>query len=306
MKIAPLLAFAAGLAATVASWPSRAIDYEPLDWVPVPRGTQVLALYYEYGQHNSYNNTLGGTFSGDTHLNSEIGLVRYIHYSESSLFGHQWDWNVILPFGRLRDGRIDGQSLGDASGVGDPIASVGYFLVDQPEQKRWLTFAPYVTIPIGSYDKNKPINIGGNRWIYNFQGDFTQGLSEKFTLDLAAGWTWYGDNTEAGNGSQRLTQETSYELYGWLVYDVTDLARRAWQGASNAKLSLGWMGLYGGEQKLDGVLNGQKVRQDQLRLAYMMNFSPTVQGLLQVSRDVHLEGGFKQNFGLTARLVKAF
>ena len=112
-----LLAIVMGLAAALASSAVWAIDYEPLDWVPLPRGTQMLALYYEYGEHNSYNNTIAGTSSRDTSLDSQIGIARYIHYNKESLFGHQYDWNVIVPFGRLRDGRILGQSLGDASGV---------------------------------------------------------------------------------------------------------------------------------------------------------------------------------------------
>ncbi len=138
------------------------------------------------------------------------------------------------------------------------------------------------------------------------QGDYTQGIGDKFTLDVSAGWTWYGDNTKAGNGSQRLKQDTSYELYGWGAYDVTDAVRRAFPGASNAKVSLGYMGTFGGEQKLDGASNGQKARQDQLRAVYMMNFSPKTQGLIEVSHDMHVEGGFKQNFGLILRLVNAF
>jgi hypothetical protein len=38
----------------------------------------------------------------------------------------------------------------------------------------------------------------------------------------------------------------------------------------------------------------------------MMNFSPTTQGQLEVTHDMHVEGQFKQNFGLTLRLVTAF
>jgi hypothetical protein len=66
------------------------------------------------------------------------------------------------------------------------------------------------------------------------------------------------------------------------------------------------MGNFGGEQKLDGISNGQKARKDQLRAAYMMNFSPTTQGLIEVTHDMHVEGQFKQNFGLVLRLVNAF
>lgn len=297
---------ACGLGAAIVAGPAWAIDYQPFDWVPLPPGTKVLSLYYEYGAHDAYNNTITGTFDHDTNLDSQIGIVRYIHYGKEPLFGHQWDWNVLVPFGSLRDGRINGQQLGNASGVGDPVASIGYFLINEPEKKTWLTFAPYLTIPIGTYDRNKPLNLGGNRWIYNFQGDLTQGIGDKFTVDVSAGWTWYGDNTKAGNGYQRLTQATSYELYAWLAYDVSDAVRHAFPGASNAQVAIGYMGIFGGEQKLDGISNGQKARQDQLRATYMMNFSPTTQGLVEVTHDIHVEGQFKQNFGLILRLVNAF
>jgi hypothetical protein len=302
-SLVPAVACTLGVVTATPSW---AIDYQPFDWVPLPRGTRVLSLYYEYGAHDSYNNTIAGTFDNDTNLDSHVGIVRYIHYGKDDLFGHQWDWNVLVPFGGLRDGRINGQSLGNANGVADPVASVGYFFISEPEKKSFLTFAPYVTVPIGSYDRNKPLNLGGNRWIYNFQGDYTQGIGDKLTIDVSAGWTWYGDNTKAGDGSQRLKQDTSYEVYGWLAYDVSDAVRGAWNGASNAQVAIGYMGIYGGEQKLDGISNGQRARQDQLRVACMMNFSPTTQGLVEATHDIHVEGGFKQNFGLTLRLVNAF
>lgn len=299
-------AIASGFGAAIMASPAWAIDYQPFDWVPLPRGTKVLSLYDEYATRNSYNNTIAGTSGKDTSLDSNLGIVRYIHYGKEDLFGHQWDWNVLVPFGSLRNGRINGQQLGNANGVSDPVASIGYFLVNDPEKKRFLTFAPYLTIPIGSYDGNRALNLGGNRWVYNFQGDYTQGIGDKLTIDVSAGWTWYGDNDKAGNGSQKLKQDTSYELYGWLAYDVSDVVRRLLPGASNAKVALGYMGIFGGEQKLDGIANGQKSRQDQLRVAYMMNFSPATQGLIEVTRDMKVEGQFKQNFGLTLRLVNAF
>ncbi len=297
-------AIACGLGAAIAACPTWAIDYQPFDWVPLPRGTKVLSLYYEYGAHDSYNNTIAGT--SDANLESDVGIVRYIDYRKESLFGHQWDWNVLVPFGGLRNGRIDEQQLGNANGVADPVASIASFLINEPDEKRYLTFAPYLTIPIGSYDRNKPLNLGGNRWIYNFQGDYTQGIGDKFTLDVSVGWTWYGDNNKAGNGYQRLTQDTSYELYGWLAYDVSDAVGHAFPGASNANVAIGYMGIFGGAQKLDSISNGQKARQDQLRATYMMNFSPKTQGLIEVTHDTHVEGQFRQNFGLILRLVNAF
>src|SRR5258708_35020937 len=153
------------LGAEIMDGSSWAIDYQPLDWVRLPRGTKVLSLYYEYGARDSYNNTITGTFDHDTNLDSHIGIVRYIHYSEESLFGHQWDWNVLVPFGSLRDGRINGQQLGDANGVADPVASIGSFLINEPEKKRFLTFAPYLPLPIGASARNHPPNPAAHRGI---------------------------------------------------------------------------------------------------------------------------------------------
>ena len=51
-------AIACGLGAAIMAGPTWAIDYQPFDWVPLPRGTKVLSLYYEYGAHDSYNNTI--------------------------------------------------------------------------------------------------------------------------------------------------------------------------------------------------------------------------------------------------------
>ncbi len=145
----PVPAIACGLGLAITAGPTWAIDYQPFDWVPLPAGTKVLSLYYEYGAHNSYNNTITGSFSNDTKLDSNIGIVRYIHYGKDPLFGHPWDWNVLVPFGSISNGRINGQQLGSASGVSDPVASIGYFFVNEPEKKRFVTFAESRRQPLG-------------------------------------------------------------------------------------------------------------------------------------------------------------
>src|ERR1700758_3446890 len=91
--------------------------------------------YYEYGAH-TFNGTITGTANNNANLDSHIGIARYLHYSEISEQPYVLD--VILPFGALTDGKIDGKRVGDASGVGDPIASAGYWFIDEPQQKRYL------------------------------------------------------------------------------------------------------------------------------------------------------------------------
>ena len=94
----------------------------------------------------TFNGTLAGTANNNANLDRHIGIARYLHYSEISEHPHVLD--VILPFGALTGGKIAGRRLGDASGVGDPIASVGYWFISQPDEKRYLPVATFLTLPI--------------------------------------------------------------------------------------------------------------------------------------------------------------
>ena len=300
-----IAAIAAGLtAATMAARPGQAIDYQPGDWIPFPPGTNVAMGYYEFSTHSQYNSTITGTAKSNTDLYSNIGLARYIYYNE--IFGHPFDLDVIQPFGRLTDGKIDGYRLGNASGAGDLILSPGFWFISRPEQRQWLSAATYTSVPVGSYDNDRALNLGNNRWQNDLQGDLTLGLGDKFTFDVSADWTYYGDNDNFGTGHQKLTRNSTYAAYAWLSYDVTDVVRRGLPGASNASISIGYAGLLGGEQKIARIDNGMKTREDQLRLTCMMFVSPTWQCLVSVGHDIDVSGQFKQSFGLTLRVAKTF
>jgi len=259
--------------------------------------------YYDYGAH-SFSGTIVGTANNNASLDSHIGIARYLHYGEIS--EHPYVLDFILPFGALTNGKIDGKRLDDASGVGDPIASVGYWLINRPEQKRYLSAATFLTLPTGTYDSHRVLNLGGNRWQNDLQVDFTQGFFDKYTIDIAGDWIWYGDNTEAGTGHQTLSQSDTYTAYLWLSRDITPEIQRIFPSASNASISVGYAGSFGGDQKLDGVSTGLKTDEHQIRLTYMQFIMPTLQGLLSFNHDIAANGQFKQNFGLLARIAIIF
>jgi len=298
-----LWAVVATALATIVPSPCLAIDYQPFDWIPFAPGTNVAMGYYDYGAH-SFNGTIAGTAKTNINLDSHIGVGRYLHYSE--IGGHPYVLDFILPFGALTGGKIDGKRLGDASGVGDPIASVGYWLVNQPEQKRYLSAVTFLTLPIGSYDSHRALNLGGNRWQNDLQVDFTQGFLDKYTIDVSADWIWYGDNTEAGAGRQTLSQSSTYTTYLWLSRDMTSEVQQIFPSALNASLSLGYAGSFGGAQRLDGVSTGVRTEEHQIRLTYMQFLTPTLQGLLSFNHDIAAHGQLKQDFGLLARIAFIF
>lgn len=275
---------------------SWAEDYLPFDWVPLPKGFQVVMVYYVYGRRSQFNNTITGNATGGTHLDSNIGIVRYVYYMNG------WDVNVVVPFGGLTDGKISGTSLGSASGGGDPIVSVGGWMIRNSEKKRFLSIAEYVTLPIGTYDKHQALNIGSNRWQSDLQPNLTQGFLRKFTIDLSGDWVYYGDNNQAGAGNQTLSQSSSYGAYGWFSYETTSLRR----SKLPSFVSIGYLGDFSGGQKLDGVSTGAKTGEQQIRGSYTHFITPTWQIVASASHDIAVSGQFKQDFGLTLRLGKVF
>jgi hypothetical protein len=224
--------------------PCRALDFQPFDWVPGKPGVNVLMGYYEYGEHDEYNNFLTGTVTNDTNLDSNIGVVRYLHYN--AIFGHPYVLDLVVPFGTLSNGRIDRERLASTSGVADPLASVGFWFINEPERRSYLSAAVFVSLPIGAYDKRRALNLGGNRWQTDLQIDFTQGFLDKFTIDVSGDWISYGNNNEAGSGSQSLSQDATYSAYAWLSYDMTSTLRRAMPTAIQASLSIGYAGTFRG------------------------------------------------------------
>src|ERR1700723_2543019 len=76
--------------------PCRAIDYQPFDWIPVPAGTFVAQGYYAFGTRNEYNNTITGTFKNNTHLDSNIGVARFLYYDK--VLDHPYVVDFLVPF----------------------------------------------------------------------------------------------------------------------------------------------------------------------------------------------------------------
>jgi hypothetical protein len=283
--------------------PCRAFDYQPFDFVSHPRGTSVLMGYYQFVTRGELTNTLTGAVK-DSHLDSHIGIARYLYYDEA--FGNPFVLDLILPFGALTDARIGGNPAGTASGIGDPTVNVGYWLINQPEHGRYLAIASFLTIPLGSYDRQSPVNLGTNRWQHDLQLNFTQTLFDKFTIDVSGAWTYYSRNTDVGPAHRVLAQDSSWSAYAWLTYDVTSAVRRAMPTAGRSSLSVGYAGTFGGAVKLDGVLNGSKAEEHQIRLSYSQFVVPTWQVLMSLSHDLSATGQFKQDFGLLLRIAKVF
>src|SRR5215510_7694164 len=284
--------------------PCHALDYQPGDWVAFPVGTNILMGYTQFATRSKLDNTIVGAVP-ESHLDSEIGIARFLHYGQ--ILGHTIALQAILPFRALTNGKVNGQDLRDASGIGDPAIAAGMWFINDPIGKRWFSAVNFVSIPIGTYDKSSALNLGSHHWQNDVQVDFTQGFLDKFTVDVGADWIHAWDNDEAGTGHQTLRQDETFGTYLWLGYDVTSLLHRSiMPSALQAWLSVGYAGVYGGAQRLDGVRTGAEGGEQQIRIGYSQFITPKWQALIQISHDVDARGQFKQDVGVLVRIARLF
>ncbi|NJO67478.1 MAG: transporter [Rhodospirillales bacterium] len=291
-SIASAIVLAAGLM-TALPPAAEALDVDPGDYVAAPPGTSLALGYALFGWRNRFETKTGDRLDNSS-LNSQVGILRLVHYLD---IGITIDPQIFITFGALNNGRLDGENLNSSFGLGDTIIASTFWFVNQPEQKRWLGFTPFLFFPTGKYQSGRVLNVGENRYKQVLQVGFVQGFLDKWTVDLIADTTFYQDNNDAGpDGNDTLEQKNSYQAQAWLRYAITD----KWQ------VGPGYSGTWGGSAKVDGDSNGAATRAQQLRLITQYYPEPTLQLQAAVVTDVWAQGQYKETFGLRFRVMKVF
>lgn len=274
--------------------PAWAIDVQPRDYVYLPAGTNLALLYYDYAHRSSINFDNGPTYTRGTNLDSHIGILRYVHYSE--LGGLPVAAEVLVPFGSLNDGKVHGNKLESTQGFADPYFAFVVWPYQNTEQGTDIAIASYTQPPLGTYNNEHVLNLGSDRWTQDFQVSGTQSFGNGLTIDIEGDAIFYTDNTNANASGQTLRQDLTWQLQSWISYDVT----------STSYVAVGYNGYFGGRQHIAGSFNGLKTSLHQVRGTYAQFVTPTVQVLGSLYHDVSVDGGFKRDIGLTLRILKVF
>jgi len=270
-----------------------AIDIEPRDYVPLPAGTNLVALYSIFSDYGPLNIARGPTIRGATDAHSVFEILRYIYYG--AVDTRSYALQLVIPTGTLH-GQISGQKLASDGGSGDMLVAGGVSLLPHPEPKFNIAIVSYTSLPTGSYAPERLLNLGANRWSEDVQFGFTRGLGERLWFDFAVDGIVYGVNGDAGPRHQTMLQQPTFQLQSWLSYSIS---AASW-------VSAGYSSLLGGTQTLGSVENGVTTQSQQIRAAYTKFLSPSFQLLGSIVHDLNTVGGFKQNFGLTIRAVCFF
>jgi hypothetical protein len=249
-----------------------------------------------YAQHAERNRLYAGgqRVPGDMGLDSDIGILRVIHFMK--IGGFTVDPQFLLPFGRLSAQGDLGPVLGKRSGTADLILAATVWTLEDPQNRRYFGITPFVFAPTGTYDAAKPMNLGENRWKYALQAAYVHGVGDKWTFDFAADITAYGRNDKANPAGDDLEQKPTLQFQGFVRYAMSP----TWDlraGLSHART---------GETKLAGVSNDDDAKITKMQLGSAVFVGPKTQLLATWGRDLKVDNGFKESSRLNLRLLQLF
>jgi hypothetical protein len=297
--IKPLLQLTLGglicalLAVGAASRAEAQEEIEPYEFTVLPAGTNLALGYYAYGHDTDFNIARGPTVK-NSGVEINLGVGRYVHLAEA--FGYAAGFEIFQTFGSLSGAHVDGARVGSAFGAQNTALAAFIWPYVNQAAKTNVILVGFLFPPSGTYDSRSAINLGDNRTRGAVQIGITQGIGEHFGFDAALDAEFYGANDNEVPGDLRLTQNTSYRAQLWVN----------WRWTKAFSTSVGYEGIFGGSQYVNGVFNGSKTEMQRLRVNAALFVTPTLQTMLELNHDLHVVGGFKQEFGATLRVLYAF
>lgn len=239
------------------------------DWVNVPINMNFAYAYYAYSNSDT---------SFDTSLPVEGASVDahmpIFRYARSLNVGGQIGGiQVVVPYAFV-DVKLDGTSRGIShSGFGDIQAAfianfIGAPALTMQEFATWvprsyLTGSIWVTAPTGSYDSDRAVNIGKNRWAFKPQLSYGVPVGVGGLVSVNGNAQFFTTN---GNGwlDRTLSQKSLWSLEG---HYSQSLSRAFWLSA-DAYYAVG------GETRVNHVDQGNGQSTLKLGLSGSLNVTP--------------------------------
>ncbi|APW36279.1 hypothetical protein RD110_02860 [Rhodoferax koreense] len=277
---------------------ASAIDVEAGDYTALPDGANAFVVYGQYARRNA-NYAGGNKLPGSPRLESEVGIARYLHVLR---LDDRWtvDPQVLLPFGHLKPSG-DLSPLGSVSGVGDLILATAFKYKIDPAAGEVFGVTPYLYLPTGSYDANKALNLGENRWKFALQSAYTRPLAPKWRMDAVGDVTFFGKNTECGAACGSTTNTTLKQsaLYSGQLY-------LRYEPSASWSTAIGVTHAWGAESRVDGVSLNDRTGTTAVKLTASTFVAPNLQLMGTVSRDVQVHNGLREQARLNLRAFYLF
>jgi len=165
---------------------SHAID--AYDAPAPPRGLYFVD-YPLFFMADKLKNSKGVTTSDSLGLKYYANLFRLSYFNRTT-FKNTWVASILIPVGHIEFLSDHDEGLGDATVV------FGYWIIDRPGSKTWLSLAQFIDIPIGHFDKGKSANMGSNVWKIRPSMFFGKYFFDKIDLEIALKYNIFTENDD--------------------------------------------------------------------------------------------------------------
>jgi hypothetical protein len=269
-----------------------ALDTDADDYVASPAGTNLALLYFQHVQREAlYAN--GDRVAGNSGLDSDTGILRVVHFTK--IGDYVVDPQFILPFGHER-ATNDASSLGSASGLGDLILAATTWVINDEKANTYLGITPFLFLPTGTYDRNRPMNWGENRWKLTLQSGYQRGITDKVSIVFIGDATFFGDNSDFGSTGATLRQDTLYQAQFYVRY--------TWSEKIDSFVGYSYLG--GGASSINGAGQNDRQRETKFSIGGGYNFTPELELFGAYGQDISMANGFKESHRVNLRLSRTF
>ena len=236
---------------------AAAQSMDPRAYANLPVGLNFLLAGYTYSEGDVGFDSSSALQDGHSRVHAlPVGYVRSL-----DVFGKSGNIALVVPLVDLTaTATLNGatEARREVSGLGDPTLRLAVNFYGAPalkpaEYRAWrqdliVGASLAVTAPFGQYDKDRLVNIGANRWSVKPELGVSQALGT-WTLELAAGFTWFSENNAFFNGNTR-EQDPLYSLQAHVTRQL---------GGSGAWGAFSATYYDGGRTSINGVEQGEKL-----------------------------------------------
>ncbi len=197
---------------------------EPRRWTHLPVGVNFAAVGYAYTESDIFFDPALKI----ENATSEVHTGAFSYLRALDVFGKSGRIDVTIPYSTGRwAGLLEGQPASTRRrGFNDPRMRFAVNLLGSPAQRgaefrqfevnTIVGVAMEITVPLGEYQKENLINLGGNRWIFRPQIGVVHNWA-KWAAEVTGSAWFYTDNDEFA-GDKTREQDPLLALQSHLIY----------------------------------------------------------------------------------------
>ena len=284
-----------------------AIDLQPNDIVaPLPGKNHAMVSYVNSESGTYYKNGAPPTaaalsFLKSPDISTQTAVLRvsssYAFSDLPAISYFQLPYGTIKPSGSLT--LYPGNTAAD-TGIGDLTFATAIWPYSDREARKYFGIAGYLTAPTGSYNSQRLVNMGENRYKSDIQMGYQQPIAENLDGMIAVDTMWFGGNSSCQTSclSRTATTLNQKPLITTQLGPIYKINQTYTVGASYFYVAGGATTI--GNAYQNNVVNTQRF------LLSGLAYYPFGRISLQYGRDMEIKNGFVETRRLALRYTTEF